>query len=147
MEARAVHKYLPTSPRKMRLVIDLIRGKGVEEAISVLHFSPKHSAKEAEKTLRSAVSNLQNKEEAGRIDFSQMYVKDAFVNNGPTVKRIRPAPMGRAYRVRKRSNHLTIVVAIRDDVIAQNREKAAKKKAPVKKQPKKQVTTKQEQES
>lgn len=153
MEARAVHKYLPTSPRKMRLVIDLIRGKGVEEAISVLHFSPKHSAKEAEKTLRSAVSNLQNKEEAGRIDFSQIYVKDAFVNNGPTVKRIRPAPMGRAYRVRKRSNHLTIVVAIRDDVIAQKREKAAKKKEPVKKQPKvkeqpkKQVKTKQEQES
>ncbi len=153
MEARAVHKYLPTSPRKMRLVIDLIRGKGVEEAISVLHFSPKHSAKEAEKTLRSAVSNLQNKEEAGRIDFSQIYVKDAFVNNGPTVKRIRPAPMGRAYRVRKRSNHLTIVVAIRDDVVAQKREKAAKKKEPVKKQPqvkeqpKKQVTTKQKQES
>lgn len=153
MEARAVHKYLPTSPRKMRLVIDLIRGKGVEEAISVLHFSPKHSAKEAEKTLRSAVSNLQNKEEAGRIDFSQIYVKDAFVNNGPTVKRIRPAPMGRAYRVRKRSNHLTIIVAIRDDVIAQKREKAAKKKEPVKKQPKvkeqpkKQVKTKQEQES
>ncbi len=153
MEARAVHKYLPTSPRKMRLVIDLIRGKGVEEAISVLHFSPKHSAKEAEKTLRSAVSNLQNKEEAGRIDFSQIYVKDAFVNNGPMVKRIRPAPMGRAYRVRKRSNHLTIVVAIRDDVVAQKREKAAKKKEPVKKQPqvkeqpKKQVTTKQKQES
>ncbi len=153
MEARAVHKYLPTSPRKMRLVIDLIRGKGVEEAISVLHFSPKHSAKEAEKTLRSAVSNLQNKEEAGRIDFSQIYVKDAFVNNGPTAKRIRPAPMGRAYRVRKRSNHLTIVVAIRDDVVAQKREKAAKKKEPVKKQPqvkeqpKKQVTTKQKQES
>ncbi len=153
MEARAVHKYLPTSPRKMRLVVDLIRGKGVEEAISVLHFSPKHSAKEAEKTLRSAVSNLQNKEEAGRIDFSQIYVKDAFVNNGPTVKRIRPAPMGRAYRVRKRSNHLTIVVAIRDDVVAQKREKAAKKKEPVKKQPqvkeqpKKQVTTKQKQES
>jgi len=153
MEARAVHKYLPTSPRKMRLVIDLIRGKGVEEAISILHFTPKHSAKEAEKTLRSAVSNLQNKEEAGRIDFSQIYVKDVFVNNGPTMKRIRPAPMGRAYRVIKRSNHLTIVVAIRDDVIAQKREKAAKKKAPVKKQPqvkeqpKKQVTTKQEQES
>ena len=153
MEARAVHKYLPTSPRKMRLVIDLIRGKGVEEAISVLHFSPKHSAKEAEKTLRSAISNLQNKEEAGRIDFSQIYVKDAFVNNGPTAKRIRPAPMGRAYRVRKRSNHLTIVVAIRDDVVAQKREKAAKKKEPVKKQPqvkeqpKKQVTTKQKQES
>jgi large subunit ribosomal protein L22 len=159
MEARAVHKYLPTSPRKMRLVVDLIRGKGVEEAISILHFSPKHPAKEAEKTLRSAVSNLQNKEEAGRIDFSQIYVKDAYVDNGPTVKRISPAPMGRAYRVRKRSNHLTIVVAIREAVIAKKRETEAKKKAQVKKQapakkqsqvkkqPKKQSKTKQKKEN
>ncbi len=147
MEARAVHKYIPTSPRKMRLVVDLIRGKGIEEAISILHFSPKHSAKEAEKTLRSAISNLQNKEDVGRLDFSQMYVKEAYVNGGPTMKRIRPAPMGRAYRVRKRSNHLTIVVAIHDDVLRQQRAKEAKRKAQTKKQPKKQETTKQEQES
>ncbi len=147
MEARAVHKYIPTSPRKMRLVVDLIRGKGVEEAISILHFSPKHSAKEAEKTLRSAIANLQNKEDVGRLDFSQMYVKEAYVNGGPTMKRIRPAPMGRAYRVRKRSNHLTIVVAIHDDALRQQRAKEAKRKAQPKKQPAKTEPTKQEQES
>jgi large subunit ribosomal protein L22 len=149
MEARAIHKYIPTSPRKMRLVIDLIRGRNVEEAISILHFSPKNSAREAEKTLRSAIANLQNKEDAGRIDFSQIYVKEAFVNGGPTMKRIRPAPMGRAYRVRKRSNHLTIVVAIREDVLREQRAKEAKKKAQAqtKKQPKKKETTTKEKES
>lgn len=147
MEARAVHKYIPTSPRKMRLVVDLIRGKGVEEAISILHFSPKHSAKEAEKVLRSAISNLQNKEDVGRIDFSQMYVKEAHVDGGPTMKRIRPAPMGRAYRIRKRSNHLTIVVAIHDDVLRQQRAKEKKRTTRTKKQPVSQETTKQEQES
>lgn len=147
MEARAIHKYIPTSPRKMRLVIDLIRGKGVEEAISILHFSPIHSAKEAEKTLRSAIANLQNKEEAGRIDFSQIYVKEAYVNGGPTMKRIRPAPMGRAYRVRKRSNHLTIIVAIHDEVLREQRAKEARKKAQTKKAPKKQEPTTEEKES
>jgi large subunit ribosomal protein L22 len=128
MEARAVHKYIPTSPRKMRLVVDLIRGKGVEEALSILHFSSKHASKEAEKTLRSAVSNLQNKEESGRIDFSSLYVKDAFVNEGPTVKRMLPAPMGRAYRVRKRSNHLTIIVAMKKVTVKPHTEKPAPKK-------------------
>jgi len=131
----------------MRLVIDLIRGKGAEEALSILHFTPKHAAKEAEKTLRSAISNLQNKEDSGRIDFSQIYVKHAFVNGGPTMKRIRPAPMGRAYRVRKRSNHLTIVVAIHDDVLQQQRAKEAKKRLQTKKQPKKQETPEKETES
>jgi len=147
MEARAVHKYLPTSPRKMRLVVDLIRGKGVEEAISILHFSPKHAAKEAEKTLRSAVANLQNKEDSGRIDFSKIYVKEAFVNGGPTMKRIRPAPMGRAYRVRKRSNHLTIVVAIHEDALRAQRAKEAKKKTQAKKPVKKEETPEQVSES
>jgi large subunit ribosomal protein L22 len=95
----------------MRLVVDLIRGKAVEEALTTLHFSPKHAAKVAEKTLRSAVSNLQNKNESGRIDVDTLFVKQAYVNQGPTLKRMMPAPMGRAYRVRKRSNHITIVVA------------------------------------
>jgi large subunit ribosomal protein L22 len=133
MEARAIHKYIPTSPRKMRLVVDLIRGKGVEEALSILHFSSKHASKEAEKTLRSAVSNLQNKEDSGRIDFSSLYVKDAFVNEGPTVKRMLPAPMGRAYRIRKRSNHLTIVVAMKKETVKPRIEKQAPKPASKKK--------------
>lgn len=111
MEAKATHKYIGTSPRKMRLVIDLIRGMGVEKAIEVLHFSAKHPAKNAEKVLRSAISNLLNKDEESNLEPSDLFVKEAFVNQGPTLKRMLPAPMGRAYTIRKRSNHLTIVVA------------------------------------
>lgn len=114
MEARAINRYVGTSPRKMRLVIDLIRGMDVEHALTVLHFSPKHAARTAEMVLRSAISNLQNKDESGRSDPTTVYVKEAFVNGGPMVKRISPAPMGRAYRIRKRSNHITIVVAHRE---------------------------------
>ena len=112
MEARAINKWIGSSPRKMRLVIDLIRGKKVEEALTILHFSPKHASKMAEKVLRSAISNLQNKEEGGRIDTDNIFVKEVYVNGGPSTKRILPAPMGRAHRILKRSNHLTIVVAM-----------------------------------
>ncbi len=111
MEAKAINRFVGTSPRKMRLVIDLIRGRGVEEALSVLHFVPKHAAKTAEKVLRSAISNLQNKDEAGRVETTGLIVKEAFVDGGPMQKRVLPAPMGRAFRVRKRSNHITIIVA------------------------------------
>ncbi|MBU1099975.1 MAG: 50S ribosomal protein L22 [Bacteroidetes bacterium] len=111
MEAKATHRYIGSSPRKMRLVIDLIRGKSVNEAIEVLHFNPKHASRYAEKVLRSAVSNLFNKNEEEHYETSDLVVKEVFVNQGPTVKRIQPAPMGRAYKIRKRSNHLTIVVA------------------------------------
>ncbi len=111
MEAKAINRYIGTSPRKMRLVIDLIRGKAVDHALHLLHFSPKHAAKTAEKVLRSAVSNLQNKDEGARLETSEMIVKVAFVDGGMMMKRISPAPMGRAYRIRKRSNHVTIVVA------------------------------------
>ena len=111
LEARAINRYINSSPRKMRLVIDLIRGRSVPEAFSILHFSPKHAAKVAEKVVRSAVSNLQNKDEAGRVDPESLYVKEVFVDGGPGMKRMLPAPMGRAYRIVKRSNHLTIIVA------------------------------------
>jgi large subunit ribosomal protein L22 len=114
MEARAINRYIGTSPRKMRLVIDLIRGKSVDEALHILHFSPKHASRVAEKVLRSAVSNLQNKDEASRLGPEDMLVKEAFVDGGFTMKRILPAPMGRAFRMRKRSNHVTIVVAPKD---------------------------------
>lgn len=110
MEARAVHRYIGSSPRKMRLLIDLIRGMNVEKAIETLHFHKKHAAKDAEKVLRSAVANLMQKDES-RVEPNELIVKEAFVNQGPTLKRISPAPMGRAYRIRKRSCHLTIVVA------------------------------------
>ena len=115
MEAVAKHKYIGTSPRKMRLLVDLIRGESVDKALEILHFNPKHAAKDAEKVLRSAVSNLFNKDEETKMEPSDLYVKEAFVDQGPTLKRISPAPMGRAYRVRKRSNHLTIVVATKDN--------------------------------
>jgi large subunit ribosomal protein L22 len=111
MEAKAIHKYIRTSPRKMRLVVDLIRGKNVNEAMEILHFNPKAASKDAEKVLRSAVSNLFNKFEDKKVETSSLYVKEAFVNGGPQLKRLMPAPMGRAFRIRKRSNHLTIVVA------------------------------------
>ncbi len=114
MEAKAINRYIGTSPRKMRLVIDLIRGKSVGEALQILHFSPKHASKDAEKVLRSAISNLQNKDDAGRVDTDQIYIKECFVNGGASMKRILPAPMGRAFRMLKRSNHITIVVAQRD---------------------------------
>lgn len=111
MEAKAIHRFLGSSPRKMKLIIDLIRGMSVDKALEVLHFSSKHASTDAEKVLRSAVSNLMNKDEATRMEPSDIFVKEAFVNQGPTLKRISPAPMGRAYRIRKRSCHITIVVA------------------------------------
>ena len=114
MEAQAINRYISTSPRKMRLIIDLIRGKSVPEALHILHFSQKHASKVAEKVLRSAVSNLQNKDEGGRLDPDEIVVKRASVDGGMTMKRISPAPMGRAFRIRKRSNHVTIVVAAKD---------------------------------
>ncbi len=109
-ESRAINRYVGSSPRKMRLVIDLIRGKSVPEALTILHYSPKHPAKVAEKVLRSAVSNFQNKDQEGRTEIESLFVKAAYVDPGPSVKRIMPAPMGRAYRIVKRSNHVTIVV-------------------------------------
>ncbi len=110
MEAKAINRYLGSSPRKMRLVVDLIRGLPVDKAIEILHFHPKHASKDAEKTLRSAVANLMNLDDSVRVEPENIIVKEAFVNQGPTLKRISPAPMGRAYRIRKRSCHLTVVV-------------------------------------
>ena len=114
LEARAINRYIGSSPRKMRLVIDLIRGRSVPEALGILHFSSKHGSRVVEKVLRSAVSNLQNKDEAGRTDVETLYVKEVYVNEGPSLKRMLPAPMGRAYRIVKRSNHLTIVIGQRE---------------------------------
>jgi large subunit ribosomal protein L22 len=115
MEARAVKRYVPTSPRKMRLVADLVRGKSVLEALNILHFSPKHASKVIEMTLRSAISNLSNKVETGKVDENSTIVKTIFVDGGPVMKRVLPAPQGRAFRVRKRSNHITIVVSEKEE--------------------------------
>lgn len=148
MEAQAINRYIGTSPRKMRLVIDLIRGKSVDEALHILHFSPKHASKVAEKVLRSAVSNLQNKDEAGRLDPEEMVVKEAFVDGGMTMKRISPAPMGRAYRIRKRSNHVTIVVAAdKSEKRKASPTKPAAAAKPATKSPKQKKTTETKQAS
>ncbi len=111
MEARAVNRYINSSPRKMRIVIDLIRGLSVDKAMETLHFSTKHASQDAEKVLRSAVSNLMNADDSTRVEPEELFVKEVYVDGGPMLKRIRPAPMGRAHRIRKRSCHLTIVVA------------------------------------
>jgi large subunit ribosomal protein L22 len=114
MEARAIKRYIPSSPVKMRLVVDLIKGKTVDEALNILHYSPKHASRVIELTLKSAVSNLSNKSETGRVEEKNVFVKKAYVDGGPVLKRIMPAPQGRAYRKRKRSNHLTIIVEERE---------------------------------
>ncbi len=110
MEAKALKKYIRSSPRKMRLVIDLIRGKKASEALTILKFAEKLAARDAEMVLKSAIANLTAVDEDYVPDNDKIVVKEAFVNQGPTMKRIRPAPMGRAYRIKKRSHHLTIVV-------------------------------------
>lgn len=114
MESRAVARYIGSSPRKMRLVVDLVRGKSVGQALSILHFSPKHASKDAEKAVRSAVANIMNREDVGKVDEESLFVKEIFIGGGPAAKRVLPAPQGRAYRIRKRSNHITVVVATKE---------------------------------
>ena len=110
MEAFAKLKNCPTSPRKMRLVADMIRNMRVEKALSVLKYSTKEPSKRVEKLLMSAMSNWQNKNEGMRIEDSELFIKMITVDSGRMLKRFRPAPHGRAHRIRKRSNHVTIVV-------------------------------------
>jgi len=98
----------PTSPRKMRLVCDMIRGLEVNRALDVLKYSPKEASGRVEKLLMSAVSNWQNKNEGVRLEEADLYVAEVSVDSGRILKRLRPAPQGRAHRIRKRSNHVTI---------------------------------------
>lgn len=111
MEAVARLNNCPTSPRKMRLIADLIRGKRIEEAFNTLRFNgKKESAPRIEKLLRSAVANWEQKNTGSRAEESELIVKTIFVDGGPMLKRVLPAPQGRAHRIRKRSNHVTLVV-------------------------------------
>lgn len=110
MEAVASLKNVPTSPRKMRLVADMIRGERVNKALSVLKFEPKVGAEKLEKLLLSAISNWQIKNEDAKIEEADLYIKTISVDSGRMLKRLRPAPQGRAHRIRKRSNHVTIVI-------------------------------------
>ena len=106
----AVLKNCPTSPRKMRLVADQVRGEDVNRALDILKFSPKEASHRLEKLILSAISNWQTKNEGVRIEDSSLYVKEIFVDSGRVLKRLRPAPQGRAHRIRKRSNHVTVVL-------------------------------------
>ena len=110
MEAVARLRNYPTSPRKMRLLADLIRGLDVEQALNTLKFSTKHPSVAMEKLLLSAVANWRVKNEGVDLIDANLFVKTIFVDGGRVLKRMRPAPQGRAYRVRKRSNHITIIV-------------------------------------
>ncbi len=107
----------PTSPRKMRLIADLIRGMGVERALSELKLNPKEASNRMEKLLLSALANWESKNEGGKMDESNLYVSEVKVDSGRMLKRIQPAPEGRAHRIRKRSNHVTIVVDSREKEI------------------------------
>jgi large subunit ribosomal protein L22 len=116
-EAHAVQRSARQSPYKMRLVIDEIRGKDVNAALSYLAFSKKHAAKQIEKVLRSAVANAEHaaREENASLDVDQLYVKHAIVNEGPKLKRFTPAAMGRATPIQKRTSHIEIVVSEREE--------------------------------
>jgi len=100
----------PTSPRKMRLVADLVRGERVEKALNILKFSSKEASNRLETLLLSAIANWQAKNEDASIEEAELFVKEIRVDSGSMLKRLRPAPQGRAHRIRKRSNHVTLVV-------------------------------------
>jgi large subunit ribosomal protein L22 len=156
MEAVAKLRNYPTSPRKMRLLADLIRGHKVERALAILEHNPKHPAVPLRKLVLSAINNWKQKNESG--DESELVVKTVFVDGARTLKRMRPAPQGRGYRIRKRSNHVTLIVDVKNkfnpDVLVEEvkeeasaeeaKTKAAKpKKATAKKSaPKKKAATK-----
>ncbi len=110
MSAIAKLRNVPTSPRKMRTVVDLIRGKRVSYALNELKFQPKVGARYLEKLVLSGIANWQNKHEDEKIEEADLYIKSISVDSGRMLKRLRPAPQGRAHRIRKRSNHVTIVI-------------------------------------
>lgn len=123
MEAVARLNSVPTSPRKMRLVADMIRGESVNRALNILKFEPKVGSARLEKLLLSAVANWQSKNEDIKLEEADLYVKEILVDSGRMLKRLRPAPQGRAHRIRKRSNHVTLVVDnLRETIVQETTE-------------------------
>jgi len=110
-EAKAVQKHLRKSARKIRLVADAVRGEKVDKAIKRLEFTKKATAADVAKVIKSAAANLRDRFEEERLDNDLLYIKEIYVDEGVTLKRIQPAPMGRAHRINKRSSHITVVVA------------------------------------
>ena len=155
-EFRAQAKFQRVSPQKARLVLDLIKGRGVEEALTTVAFTKKAVAPMVEKVLRSAVQNANylSQEQGLDVDVDNLYVKTAVANDGPRMKRIRPAPMGRAYRYQRRLSHIAISIAERNatglaetvgeehEAAAPVKKKAAKKTAAKKKAPAKKAAAK-----
>ncbi len=128
MEAVAKLKNVPTSPRKMRVVADLIRGERVNKALSILRFEPKVGAAKLEKLLLSAISNWQLANEDAKIEEADLYIKSIAVDSGRMLKRLRPAPQGRAHRIRKRSNHVTVVIdSLNTEAVAATAEESENK--------------------
>ncbi len=118
LEASAHAKYIRTSAQKAKLVMDLIRGRKASEALAILRFTKKSVARDVEKALRSAIANavfVADRNQKRRLDEDDLYVSACYANQGPSLKRVRPAPMGRAYRVIKRTAHLTVKVAEREE--------------------------------
>lgn len=107
----------PTSPRKMRLVADIIRGEEVQKALAVLKYSKQHASDRLEKLLLSAIANWQVKNEGADVEEAELFVKTITVDSGRQLKRIRTAPQGRAHRIRKRSNHVTLVLGTKEDKV------------------------------
>jgi len=118
---QAVMRNCPTSPRKMRLVTGLISGKEINKALDILRFSKQDASRRLEKLLLSAIANWQAKNEGVRVEESSLYIKNIHVDGGRTLKRLQTAPQGRAYRLRKRSNHVTLVL----DSISKETEKTS----------------------
>jgi large subunit ribosomal protein L22 len=106
MEVTARLRYVQGSAQKIRLVADLIRGKGVQEAVNILEVTNKVAARHVQKVLKSAIANAENRED--HVDVDRLYVKEIFVDGGPMLKRVQPAPMGRAFRILKRQSHITV---------------------------------------
>ncbi len=124
MKARAVNKYIRHSAKKMKPLLDMVRGKQVNTVLNMLAYMPKKSAKIVELTTRSAVSNLLNTEEGAKVNTDELIIAEAYADQGPVMKRIQPRSMGRAYMIRKRTCHLTIVVStLEEEVVADTKEK------------------------
>ncbi len=115
MEAKAIARWIRISPYKARRVANLVRGKGVDEALNILHFDSTGVSLPIEKAVRSAVANIMNKEEASRLSADDLYIKELKVDGGFMMKRFRAASMGRAMRIRKRTSHISVVVAEKED--------------------------------
>ena len=113
--AKSLHNDCPSSPRKMRLVADIIRGVEVDKALYILKYSKKDASNKLEKVLLSAIANWQAKNEGADIEEANLIVKEIFVDSARQLKRLRPAPQGRGYRIRKRSNHVTLILGNKQD--------------------------------